>query len=63
MVSSQIEYRDPLVAPVQRGEIVAKMKLKIGNENFSTIQLEALQQIEQASVFGRAWDALRLWIK
>jgi len=63
MVSSQIEYRDPMVAPVQRGEIVAKMKLKIGNENFSTIQLEALQQIEQASVFGRAWDALRLWIK
>jgi len=63
MVSSQIEYRDPLVAPVQRGEIVAKMKLKIGKENFSTIQLEALQQIEQASVFGRAWDALRLWIK
>ena len=63
MVSSQIEYRDPLVAPVQRGEIVAKMKLKIGNENFSTIQLEALQQIDQASVFGRAWDALRLWIK
>jgi D-alanyl-D-alanine carboxypeptidase (penicillin-binding protein 5/6) len=63
MVSSQIEYRDPLVAPVQKGEIVAKMKLKIGNENFSTIQLEALQQIEQASVFGRAWDALRLWIK
>jgi D-alanyl-D-alanine carboxypeptidase (penicillin-binding protein 5/6) len=63
MVSSQIEYRDPLVAPVQKGEIVAKMKLKIGKENFSTIQLEALQQIEQASVFGRAWDALRLWIK
>jgi D-alanyl-D-alanine carboxypeptidase (penicillin-binding protein 5/6) len=63
MVSSQIEYRDPLVAPLQKGEIVAKMKLKIGNENFSTIQLEALQQIEQASIFGRAWDALRLWIK
>ena len=63
MVSSQIEYRDPLVAPLQKGEIVAKMKLKISNENFSTIQLEALQQIEQASIFGRAWDALRLWIK
>lgn len=63
LVSSQIEYRDPLVAPVQKGEIVAKMKLKLGKENFSSIDLEALQSIEQASIFGRAWDALRLWIK
>jgi D-alanyl-D-alanine carboxypeptidase (penicillin-binding protein 5/6) len=63
MVSSQIEYRDPLVAPIQKGEIVAKMKLKLGKENFSSIDLEALQSIEQASIFGRAWDALRLWIK
>jgi len=63
LVSSQIEYRDPLVAPVQKGEVVAKMKLKLGKENFSSIDLEALQPIEQASIFGRAWDALRLWIK
>lgn len=63
LVSSQIEYRDPLVAPVQKGEVVAKMKLKLGKENFSSIDLEALQSIEQASIFGRAWDALRLWIK
>jgi serine-type D-Ala-D-Ala carboxypeptidase (penicillin-binding protein 5/6) len=63
MVSSQIEYRDPLVAPIQKGEIVAKMKLKLGKENFSSIDLEALQSIEQVSIFGRAWDALRLWIK
>jgi D-alanyl-D-alanine carboxypeptidase (penicillin-binding protein 5/6) len=63
MVSSQIEYRDPLVAPIQKGEIVAKMKLKLGAENFSTIELGALQQIDQASIFGRAWDTLRLWIK
>jgi serine-type D-Ala-D-Ala carboxypeptidase (penicillin-binding protein 5/6) len=63
MVSSQIEYRDPLVAPIQKGEVVAKMKLKLGKENFSSIDLEALQSIEQASIFGRAWDALRLWIK
>jgi len=25
--------------------------------------LGALQQIDQASIFGRAWDTLRLWIK
>ena len=63
MVSSQIEYRDPLVAPILKGEIVAKMKLKLSGENFSTIDLGALQQVDQASIFGRAWDALRLWIK
>ena len=63
LVSSQIEYRDPLVAPIQKGEIVAKMKLKLGKEDFSTIDLEALQSIEQASIFGRAWDSMRMWIK
>ncbi len=63
LVSSQIEYRDPLVAPIQKGEIVAKMKLKLGKEDFSTIELEALQSIEQASIFGRAWDSMRMWIK
>jgi D-alanyl-D-alanine carboxypeptidase (penicillin-binding protein 5/6) len=63
LVNSQIEYRDPLVAPIQKGEIVAKMKLKLGKEDFSTIELEALQSIEQASIFGRAWDSMRMWIK
>ncbi len=63
LVSSQIEYRDPLVAPIQKGEVVAKMKLKLGKEDFSTIELEALQSIEQASIFGRAWDSMRMWIK
>jgi D-alanyl-D-alanine carboxypeptidase (penicillin-binding protein 5/6) len=23
----------------------------------------ALQAVEQAGIFGRAWDAMRLWIK
>jgi D-alanyl-D-alanine carboxypeptidase (penicillin-binding protein 5/6) len=23
----------------------------------------ALQPVEQAGIFGRAWDAVRLWIK
>jgi D-alanyl-D-alanine carboxypeptidase (penicillin-binding protein 5/6) len=27
------------------------------------LPLSALESVEQAGIFGRAWDALRLWIK
>ncbi|CKV61146.1 Uncharacterised protein [Mycobacterium tuberculosis] len=27
------------------------------------VPLVALDAVEQAGVFGRAWDAVRLWIK
>jgi hypothetical protein len=47
LVSSQIEYRDALVARVQKkGEIVAKMKLKTRQRELSRYQIwEALRSL------------------
>jgi D-alanyl-D-alanine carboxypeptidase (penicillin-binding protein 5/6) len=27
------------------------------------VPLVALESVEQAGIFGRAWDAVRLWVK
>jgi len=39
------------------------MHLKLGSTELSVLPLIALKGVEQASIFGRAWDAVRLWVK
>jgi D-alanyl-D-alanine carboxypeptidase (penicillin-binding protein 5/6) len=34
-----------------------------GEQVLIDVPLLALEAVEQAGLFGRAWDALRLWIK
>lgn len=62
-LSSKVEFKDPLVAPVGQGTRVAHLKLFLAGVLLGDIELESLKSVEEASIFGRAWDALRLWIK
>ena len=62
-VNTQIEFKDPLVAPITMNATVAQMHLKLGSTELSVLPLIALKGVEQASIFGRAWDAVRLWVK
>jgi D-alanyl-D-alanine carboxypeptidase (penicillin-binding protein 5/6) len=62
-ISTQIEFKDPLVAPIQLDAPVAQMHLKLGGAELTMLPLLALKGVDQASIFGRAWDAVRLWIK
>jgi D-alanyl-D-alanine carboxypeptidase (penicillin-binding protein 5/6) len=62
-ISTQIEFKDPLVAPIALNATVAQMHLKLGANELSVLPLLALKEVSQASIFGRAWDAIRLWIK
>ena len=63
LVNTQIEFKDPLVAPVNLDAPIAQMHLKLGNTELSALPLLALKKVDQASIFGRAWDAVRLWVK
>ena len=54
---------DPLVAPFTLGQAVGTLKVSIGAEPLVDVPLVALESVEQAGVLGRAWDAVRLWIK
>jgi D-alanyl-D-alanine carboxypeptidase (penicillin-binding protein 5/6) len=62
-IKTQLVRPDPLVAPVTRGQTIGSLKIYRGEQFWVDMPLQALDTVEQAGVLGRAWDAVRLWIK
>lgn len=62
-ITTQIVRPDPLVAPFTKGQAVGTLKILSGGQVVSERPLVALDDVPQAGVLGRAWDAIRLWIK
>ena len=62
-ISTQVLRPDPLVAPFTQGQAVGSLKVVLGEQTLREVPLVALEGVEQAGFFGRAWDAIRLWIK
>jgi D-alanyl-D-alanine carboxypeptidase (penicillin-binding protein 5/6) len=62
-ISTEIVRQDPLVAPFTQGQAVGTLKVRLGDQVLAEVPLVALEAVEQAGIFGRAWDAIRLWIK
>jgi D-alanyl-D-alanine carboxypeptidase (penicillin-binding protein 5/6) len=62
-VTTEVLRTDPLVAPVAKGQAVAVLRVLVGGVLFTEVPLQALDAVGQAGVIGRAWDALRLWIR
>jgi D-alanyl-D-alanine carboxypeptidase (penicillin-binding protein 5/6) len=59
-----VERTDPLVAPLAKGQRVGSLKISTASGTaIATIPLTVLEDVPQAGLFGRAWDAIRLWIK
>jgi D-alanyl-D-alanine carboxypeptidase (penicillin-binding protein 5/6) len=55
-----LERRDPLVAPIERNSRVGTLKLMADGKALAELPVLALEQVPQASIFGRAWDSMRL---
>lgn len=62
-LQTQVTRPEPVVAPLQKGQAVGMLKISLGERPLLEVPLLALDGVEQAGVMGRAWDALRLWIK
>lgn len=62
-ITTQIARPDPLVAPFTKGQTVGTVKVMAGDQLVTERPLVALEDVPQAGVIGRAWDAIRLWIK
>lgn len=62
-IKTQVARPDPLVAPIRKGQQVGTLKVLVGDQVLREVPLVALQSVDQAGIFGRAWDAIRLWIK
>jgi D-alanyl-D-alanine carboxypeptidase (penicillin-binding protein 5/6) len=62
-LKTQVVRADPLVAPFAKGQQLATLKVSSGEQVLVDVPLVALEAVEQAGIVGRAWDAMRLWIK
>jgi D-alanyl-D-alanine carboxypeptidase (penicillin-binding protein 5/6) len=63
-LQTQLERTDPLVAPLTKGQAVGTVKVTNGSGAVvAQVPLVVMEPVEQASWFGRSWDAMRLWIK
>ena len=63
-LKTQIERTDPLVAPLTQGQQVGQIKVTTAaGTPVANVPLVVMQPVELAGLIGRAWDALRLWIK
>jgi D-alanyl-D-alanine carboxypeptidase (penicillin-binding protein 5/6) len=62
-LKTQVLRNDPLLAPVSKGQQVATLRVSAGDQPVVDVPLLALDGVQQAGVIGRAWDALRLWIR
>jgi D-alanyl-D-alanine carboxypeptidase (penicillin-binding protein 5/6) len=58
-----LERKDPLVAPIAANTKVGTLKMMVDGKPLLELPVVALQSVDQASIFGRAWDSVRLWLK
>ena len=58
-----LERKDPLVAPLAQNSRVGTLKMMVDGKPLLELPVVALETIDQASIFGRAWDSIRLWLK
>jgi serine-type D-Ala-D-Ala carboxypeptidase (penicillin-binding protein 5/6) len=63
-LQTKIERTDPLVAPLNKGQRVGVLKVTTAT-GAPVIErpLVVVQAVQEAGLMGRAWDAVRLWIK
>ena len=55
-----VERPDPLVAPIRQFSRVGTLKMMADGKIISTLPLQALEQVNEASIVGRAFDSVRL---
>ena len=62
-LKTEVARNEPLVAPFAKGQQVGVLKVMAADKPVAEVPLTVLEAVEQAGVLGRAWDAIRLWIK
>jgi serine-type D-Ala-D-Ala carboxypeptidase (penicillin-binding protein 5/6) len=63
-LKTEVVRPEPLVAPLQAGQALGTLKVSAADGTVvAEVPLQVLQTVEEAGILGRAWDAIRLWIK
>ncbi|MFT3858364.1 MAG: D-alanyl-D-alanine carboxypeptidase family protein [Aquabacterium sp.] len=62
-VKTSLQRKDPLMAPLAKGQAVGTLTVTVGTQTWQTLPLQALDEVPSAGWFGRMWDAIRLAIQ
>jgi len=63
-LQTKVERSDPLVAPLAKGQRVGRILVSSASGTpLADVPLVVMEPVEQSGIFGRAWDAIRLWVK
>ena len=63
-LKTAVERTDPLLAPLTAGQRVGSIKIATAaGTALATVPLVVLETVGLAGFFGRAWDAIRLWVQ
>ncbi|OGB19294.1 MAG: peptidase [Burkholderiales bacterium RIFCSPLOWO2_12_67_14] len=63
-LKTDIVRPEPLVAPLRRGQPVGTLRVTLASgAPVAEVPLTVLETVDESGIFGRAWDALRLWIQ
>jgi D-alanyl-D-alanine carboxypeptidase (penicillin-binding protein 5/6) len=57
-VVGEVERVQPLVAPISAGERIGTLRVSLDGRVIAERPLVALEAVEQAGWFGRAWDSV-----
>ena len=62
-IKTMVTRPEPLLAPLQKNQPVATLKVLLNQAPLVEIPLLALSAVEEAGFLGRTWDTLTLWLK
>lgn len=62
-LKAEMTTTQPLLAPLSVGQKVGSIKFSLDGKVIAEQSLESLDNVRIANIFGRTWDAMRLWFK
>lgn len=62
-LDKSVEMKEPLMAPIEQGEVVGKVVWKNNDETVASYPLVSNQAVEPASWIYQIWDSIVLWVK
>jgi D-alanyl-D-alanine carboxypeptidase (penicillin-binding protein 5/6) len=59
--TTQTVLNPTLMAPLKQGEVIGKVEIRRGDKVVKSVDLVALETVEQGGFFRRVWDSIRLF--
>lgn len=54
---------EPLEAPLTKGQVVGKVIYQLDGKDVANVDLQVMEDVQEANIFGKAWDWIKLTVK